>query len=216
MDEPAGPPPDLRGLVLAGGRSERLGRDKAAVVIDGCPLLELAVVLLRRFVSDVRVAVRPDQLSDDLRGRFALIPDEAAGIGPAAGIIAAHRLVPGSAWLVLACDMPLVDEQVLATLVGGRDATRPATAFKGEADGLPEPLCAIYEPATLARFRRQLEAGGNPSPRDWLAAANPRLLETPGLNALGSINTPEDLEALVGATRGGRARPVSGGEKGSH
>lgn len=207
MVEQAASPPELRGLVLAGGRSERLGQDKAAVVIGGQSLLERAVALVGRFAGDVHVAVRPDQMSETLRRRFALIPDQGSGIGPAAGIIAAHRLAPGSAWLVLACDMPRVDDRVLAALVGRRDVTRSATAFRCEAGGLPEPLCAIYEPATLARFRRQLEAGGNPSPRDWLAAANPLLLDTPGTNALGSINTPEDLEALAGAARASRDRP---------
>ena len=196
MDEPAGPPPDLRGLVLAGGRSERLGRDKAALLIDGEPLLARAVAALSGVVSDVRIAVRPDQLDESLRRRFALLPDVAEGIGPAAGILAAHRLFPDAAWLVLACDMPGVTRYMLATLVGQRDITRPATAFQAPTDGLPEPLCAIYEPATLTRFRRQVEAGGNLSPRSWLVAERPALLAAPGADALSSINTPADLDRL--------------------
>jgi molybdopterin-guanine dinucleotide biosynthesis protein A len=62
----------------------------------------------------------------------------------------------------------------------------------------PEPLCAIYEPATLARFRDQVRAGGNSSPRDWLAMADTVLLAAPSRAALASINTPEDLERLSG------------------
>jgi molybdopterin-guanine dinucleotide biosynthesis protein A len=197
MADPAAHAAQLRGLVLAGGRSERLGRDKAALIVDGQSLLERAVTKLSSVVSDVRVAVRPDQLSDLLRGHFALLPDIAEGIGPAAGIIAAHRSCPDAAWLVLACDMPRVTADMLGILVRHRDASRPATAFRMPADGLPEPLCAIYEPATLARFRRQIETGGNPSPRSWLIAEQPVLLDAPGADALGSINTPDDLARLI-------------------
>ncbi len=191
--------PLLHGLVLAGGRSERLGRDKAAVVVDGKTLLERAVGMLEGLVADVWVAVRRDQLTDSLRLRFSLLPDAFDGIGPAAGILAAHRLHPDSAWLVLACDMPRVTPGVLRLLVGRRDARQPGIAFKAVADGRPEPLCAIYEPANLARFLRQVEAGGNPSPRDWLAAAGFPLLDAPDAEALSSINLPGDLDGLGGA-----------------
>lgn len=196
---PAVPP--LRGLVLAGGRSERLGRDKAAVEVDGTTLLERAVAALAAVTGDVRVAVRADQLADRLRGRFRLLEDAGQGIGPAAGILAAHAADPGSAWLVLACDMPFAGPAELRALVAARDPARPATAFRAAADGLPEPLCALYEPATLAAFRRHVAAGGNPSPRGWLAAAYPLLLDAPAPDALDSINTPEDLEHLARVVR---------------
>ena len=201
----AGPrPPVLRGLVLAGGRSERLGRDKAALLINGETLLERAVTLLEGLVTNVRVAVRRDQLTDGLRRRFSLVPDGYEGIGPAAGILAAHRLLPDSAWLVLACDMPRVTPGMLRMLVSRREATRAGIAFRAAADGLAEPLCALYEPANLARFLCQVEAGGNPSPRDWLAAAGFLLLDPPGPDALSSINTPGDLDSLASAGRAGQ------------
>lgn len=216
MAEPGPRPPALRGLVLAGGRSERLGRDKAAVVVDGQSLLERAVALLAQAVADVRVGVRREQLSGTLRGRFSLIADDEEAIGPAAGILAAHRLIPDSAWLVLACDMPRVTVEALRTLISRRDAARSGTAFRAAADGLPEPLCAIYEPATLARFRRQVESGGNSSPRDWLTAAQPLLLDAPGPDALRSINTPEDLDNLTGESRTGQARAAGINNEGLH
>jgi molybdopterin-guanine dinucleotide biosynthesis protein A len=187
----------LAGLVLAGGRSARLGRDKAAIRIGGETLLGHAVALVAGIAAEVRVAVRPEQLDDTLRARFATLADEAALPGPAAGILAAHRLRPGSAWLVLACDMPNVTRAMLAALVAARTRTRAGVAFRG-VDGAPEPLCAIYEPATLARFRRQVDAGGSASPRDCLAAAGCLLLEAPDPRALASINTPRDLESLAG------------------
>lgn len=185
----------LRGLVLAGGHSQRFGRDKAAATFRGVPLLERAVSTLEPLVPDTRVAVRRDQLTDELRQRFRLLADRESDIGPAAGILAAHRSDALSAWLVVACDMPLVEKETLALLIRARDHHRAATAFRA-ADGHAEPLCAIYEPATLARFRLHVEAGGDPSPRDWLMAADTALVDPPGAGALVNVNTPEELRRL--------------------
>lgn len=191
--------PPLLGLVLAGGHSRRLGSDKAAVVLDGRPMLERAVALLATLVPEVWVAVRADQAGDALRGRFRLLVDVAPGIGPAAGILAAHAAMPGAAWLVMACDMPRMGTDELARLVAARDPAACATAFRGAHDGRPEPLCAIYEPATLARFQRQVAGGGNTSPRALLEACGPVLLEALATDQLDSINSREDLQRLTGA-----------------
>lgn len=195
------------GLVLAGGRSERFGRDKAALALDGETLLRRAVRVLRQVVPDTYVAVRPDQLDDDTRREFTLIADEKGNIGPAAGLLAAHRAVPGGAWLVLACDMPLVHQGLLQFLLARRDPARGATAFRCAADSRPEPLCAIYEPATLARFRVQVEAGGDSSLRRWLADAGSLLLDLPESGVLESVNTPQDLERMAAGNRSGGQGP---------
>lgn len=187
----------VRGLVLAGGRSERFGRDKAGLPVGGVPLLERTVAVLARVVSDVRVAVRRDQLADDLRRRFVLVSDEHANIGPAAGLLAAHRLDPAAAWLVLACDMPNVNEESLSRLMAARVPGCGATAYRASPDGLPEPLCAIYEPATLTQLRREVDAGRGSGLRNMLCAVHSVLLDAPGPDALVSINTPEDLDRLT-------------------
>lgn len=201
--------PPLLGLVLAGGRSERLGQDKAAVVHDGRPLLERAVALAGTVVGHVLVAVRRDQVADGLRGRFRLVIDEASGIGPAAGILAAHAAEPRAAWLVLACDLPWLEAGDLEQLVAARDPAQDATAFRGARDGRPEPLCAIYEPATLARFQRTVASGGNAntSLRGWLESCRTVLLETQAIDHFDSINTRQDLQRLMSAPAGGSSAP---------
>ena len=186
----------LLGLVLAGGRSLRFGADKAAATYDGKTLLARAVAAVKAVVPEVYVAARPEQASDALRRQFRLIPDRFQEIGPAAGILAAHETDPGAAWLVVACDMPLLDPAMIRDLVHRRDPRREATAFRAARDDLPEPLCAIYEPATLARFRRQVGQGGNPSARAWLAGADTLLVDAPHADALLNVNTPEELARL--------------------
>ncbi|HEY8052455.1 MAG: NTP transferase domain-containing protein [Steroidobacterales bacterium] len=191
--------PPLFGLVLAGGRSTRMGRDKAALPYgDGVPQLERAVALLGRHAQRVYVSVRADQAADPLRARFAQIRDVLENIGPMAGLLAAQAQHPQVAWLVLACDLPLLDDASLAHLVSKRDATRAATAYRSSHDGLPEPLCAIYEP----RSRETLSAwvgAGKQCPRKFLSSADTVLLAEPNPRALDNINTPTEYGAVTTA-----------------
>jgi len=187
--------PQLRGLVLAGGRSSRMGSDKAALLVDGRTLLTRSVELLKSLTTTVHVAVRAEQADDQLRRQFDLLFDALPAQGPAAALVAAWLHDPDAAWLVLACDMPALERNTLQALVNGRDRSRGGTAWRTPEDDLPEPLCAIWEPATLARLAAAVrQAGnGNVSPRAILAAADPLLLDQARPAALISLNTPADL-----------------------
>lgn len=186
----------LLGLVLAGGHSRRFGRDKAALEVDGEVLLARTVALVSPFVEELRVSVRPEQRTEALRAAFALLTDELEGGGPAAGLLAAHAFAPAAAWLVTACDLPLLDAATLAGLVAGRDVDREATAYISPVDGKPEPLCAIYEPAALARLATRASEGGSLSPRDLLDGGDVALMRVERAEALVNVNEPGDLERL--------------------
>jgi len=184
----------LHGLVLAGGRSTRMGRDKAALEYSGRSQLERAFALLDPLVARCFVSVRADQGEDPLRARFARIVDAAPGLeGPAAGILSALRAHPQAAWLVLACDLPFLDAGTLQHLIARRDPTRLATAFRSSHDALPEPLCAIYEPAALGALE-QFVAGGRNCPRKFLIQSDALLLDQPRAKALDNVNTPTELD----------------------
>lgn len=201
------------GLVLAGGQSRRFGRDKAAIEVAEEPLLSRTARILQSVLDDVFVSVRGDQIGDELRSQFKLIPDEDEGLGPAGGILAAHGQRPHSAWLVVACDMPLLDANGIRRLIERRAGHRAATAYRNPADGLPEPLCAIYEPDTLARFQRQAAAGKGLSPRALLTHADVELIDPQRPELLSNVNTLDDLDRLTGAveSRPGGAK-IKGGE----
>jgi molybdopterin-guanine dinucleotide biosynthesis protein A len=185
----------LFGLVLAGGRSNRMQADKAALDYGRKPQLARAFELLEPRVQQAWVSVRADQRDEPLRARYPQVVDGELGGGPIAGIIAAQSLHPGAAWLVLACDLPMLDGATLDRLLAGRDARRIATAFRSASDGLPEPLCAIYEPASREAVLRHVGAG-RLCPRKFLAAHDTLLLEPPHPHALDNANTPQDAEAL--------------------
>lgn len=181
----------LYGLVLAGGHSTRMQRDKAALEYAGRNQLERAVELITPLVERVFVSVRVEQSGDPLRARFAQIVDSGEVAGPIAGITAAQARHPDAAWLVLACDLPLLDRATLQHLVGSRRPERQATAYRSSHDGLPEPLCAIYEPSSREAIRAYI-AGGRDCPRKFLINADAALLDQPRPGALDNINTPQE------------------------
>jgi molybdopterin-guanine dinucleotide biosynthesis protein A len=190
--------PPLFGLVLAGGRSSRMRRDKAALSYGGRSQLERAMQLLVAHVTRAYVSVRADQRDDPLRSRFATIADQLENVGPVAGLLAAQAQHAQVAWLVLACDLPFLDEATLAELVRARDPARLATAYRSSHDGLPEPLCAIYEPHSHAPLAAYV-AAGRLCPRKFLLQHDVRLLDEPNPAALDNINTPEEYGAAMAA-----------------
>lgn len=184
----------LFGLVLAGGRSTRMQADKAALAYGARPQLAEAYELVARHVDRAWISVRADQANEPLRASYAQIVDGDLGQGPIAGIIAAQGRHPGAAWLVVACDLPQLDDETLDDLVRQRDPARMATAFVSAHDRLPEPLCAIYEPASRSTILAQIAAGRN-CPRKYLMDHDVKLLEPRHAQALDNANTPDDANA---------------------
>jgi molybdenum cofactor guanylyltransferase len=190
----------LHGLVLAGGRSSRMGQDKAALALHGRTQLDWARELLARHCERVFVSIRPDQRDDPLRQGLPVVVDTHPGAGPIAGIAAAQAAAPDHAWLVLACDLPFVTDACIGELLAHRDG-RPVVAFRSTHDGLPEPLCAIYEPATRDGILESITSGRN-CPRKFIIRSGAALLEQPQATALDNVNTPDELHAAQGRLAG--------------
>jgi len=199
----------LTGLILTGGKSRRLGRDKAAVDHGGRTLLARSVELARRFCLQVYVSVRDSKASatcglDDCDLNW--LPDETAGQGPIGGIATGLKRLK-SPLLVLPCDLPLLSAALVERLVTARKH-RPAmavvTAFSQPVTSYLEPLVAVYEPEALELLRMACSRGvfalraAIPAQR-WHRVAYSEAESAAFLN----INTPEDIERLSGQT--GRA-----------
>jgi molybdopterin converting factor subunit 1 len=180
------------GLVLTGGHSRRMLDDKAALPYRGQPQLQRAYELLDRHCVQTFVSVRADQQQDELRARWPQIVDEQADLGPLAGIAAAQAKFPEVAWLVIACDLPLLNEQAVQSLLQQRDPTRFASAYRG-ADRQPEPLCAIWEPQSAAAICAAI-AANKLSPRALLQTGDTLPLEPADLQVLNNVNTIDDYQ----------------------
>jgi molybdopterin-guanine dinucleotide biosynthesis protein A len=192
----------IYGLVLAGGKSTRMQRDKAALSYHGRTQLDWAMELIRPFVARAFVSVRPDQRQDPVRAKYLQIVDTHENLGPIAGILAAQAAHPDVAWLVVACDLPFLDAATVKHLIWARQSERIATAYRSSHDGLPEPLCAIYEPASRAAVTAYIASGKN-CPRKFLIQSNAHLLEEPNPRALDNVNTPEEYGSAMTSFKSG-------------
>jgi molybdenum cofactor guanylyltransferase len=195
------------GVVLAGGASSRMGRDKAALAVDGATLTARAAQRLLRVCPRVAIADRGRGLLADL----PCLPD-GPGEGPAAGILGAALAWPGHPLLVLACDLPHVPEPLLRELArrapaeggGDRDADADWVVPRWE-HGL-EPLCALYRPAALAALAAAVARGvAAPHRLGEAAGLRVRYLEGEPLRRFGppadlflNLNTARDLERWLG------------------
>ena len=190
----------LFGLVLAGGASTRMQRDKAALAYHGQSQLAWAYDLVSQVCTATFVSVRPDQRDEATRAAFPQIVDRQPGIGPIAGISAALAQHPKAAWLIVACDLPFLTRATLDHLIAHRDPAHLATAYRSSHDGLPEPLCAIWEPAAREPLQAHIDAGKQ-CPRKFLINADTHLLDLPEARALDNVNTRIEHDAAIEALR---------------
>jgi molybdopterin-guanine dinucleotide biosynthesis protein A len=203
----AGTRGEVCGVVLCGGLSERMGRDKAGLELGGRTLLERTVERLERRCPRVVLACGREPRYAEL-GRELVLDLPAAGErpGPIAGILAALEGVAAARYLVLACDLPRAGDDLLAALLERAEATGADAVFFESARGL-EPLCAVYAPTCAAPMRAALSAGQRrvlaflDHPReDGRPVLAERLSEReldPELRARDlalNLNTPEELE----------------------
>ncbi|HRF82022.1 MAG TPA: molybdenum cofactor guanylyltransferase [Flavobacteriales bacterium] len=181
------------GVVLAGGKSSRMGRDKALIEQDGHTLIERALNILEPHVDELIIIGDPKRY--DHFGPLAMADDQ-PGNGPLGGIHTALRYAWNDRIIVLACDMPNVNGSFVEYLKA--HFTENAEAVVAQCDGQLEPLAAIYSRKCLKVFGQQL-ANGALRMSDAIEAVRTRYVQVcPGeegwpTDLFRNINAPGDL-----------------------
>ena len=183
--------PVLKGLVLAGGRSLRMGQDKGALQWHGQEQRYFMADILQHFCKDVFISRRPEQVTE-LDSRYKPLADTFTGLGPYGAILSAFREQPDVAWLIVACDLPLLNEATLRQLTENRNSSSIATTFESPHDGFPEPLITIWEPKSYPLLLAFL-AQGYTCPRKVLCNSEVTILKPLDPDALMNVNTPDEL-----------------------
>lgn len=186
----------LYGLVLAGGKSTRMGQDKGLIDYHGKPQRDYLKDLLAPFCVRTFISCRPDQV-DDVSDP---LPDTIEGLGPMGAILSAFRAYPDVAWLVLACDLPLMQERAIENLVNHRAYSKVASAYKSPTDDFPEPLIAIWEPRAYP-ILLQFLAQGYSCPRKVLINSTIELLIADNVEALENVNAPDEMDRVMEKVR---------------
>lgn len=188
--------PGLAGVVLCGGRSQRMGTDKASIRFSGTTLLERALARLEEVCDPVLIA--PGELKVAVAGH-RLVADASPGAGPLGGLVGALRASPHRLLAVVAVDLPWLDPRLirlLAERIGDHDAAVCETG-RGV-----QPLHAVYATSVLGAAETAL-AGPDRSLRHLLARTRTLRVAETDWRAAGvadrfarNINTPEDLAEL--------------------
>ena len=186
--------PVLNGLVLAGGKSQRMGFDKGAINWHGKEQRYHIADMLKPFCKEVFISCRYEQHSHT-SGQYSSLPDTFTGLGPFGGILSALRERPDNAWLVVACDLPLINAETLRYLTDNRNCSSVATAYLSTFQNFPEPLITIWEPKSYPVLLSFL-AQGYSCPRKVLINSDVTILNAPNPNDLTNVNTREDLERV--------------------
>ncbi len=186
----------MYGLVLAGGKSVRMGKDKGAINWHGKEQRIHMADMLSAICDKVFISCREEQ--DMGEYGYDTIVDSITGSGPLVAIRSAFLKYPNVTWMVVACDLPLLDHQTLSYLVSSRDSSKIATTFKSPFDGLPEPLITIWEPSS-GDVLEQHVADGYTCPRKALIRNQERVKIVVPIDddSLLNANTPADAERVL-------------------
>ncbi|MGF1478522.1 MAG: molybdenum cofactor guanylyltransferase [Cyanophyceae cyanobacterium] len=193
---PPSHPQALTAIILAGGRSARMGRDKALISIQGVPLLTRTCLLAQSCADLVYILTRkPEQYRALVPESCCLVPD--SGRGPLVAFSQGLALVETPWVLLLACDLPLLQASDLWQWSGCLSQVSPhVTALLPQRFDRWEPLCGFYRYRCLPGLQEFLRGGGQSFQR-WLDQQLVQELPVPNLQALFNCNTPADWKQVT-------------------
>lgn len=180
-------------LILSGGQSSRMGEEKRFINYYGKTQEQYLFDLLSNNFSEVYVSINDNQTTD-----LPNIQDLDFGVkSPMVGIVSAFNYNPNVAWLVVACDMPFVDEEAIKFLLKHRNSEKYATAFENPYEHFPEPLLTIYEPKIFPKLQEAISQGKK-SPMKVLQNLEVEVLQNFNVQWIININTIQERTTILG------------------
>ncbi len=182
---------DVRGLILTGGASSRMGRDKAEIFYAQLPQWRALEELLKPLCTEVFWSCTPTQQAQWGIGDHAIM-DVVTGNGPASGLHAAFTKTshePLTAWLVVGCDYPLLETRDLQSLIHARAPDADAVVFFDKHKNEIEPMIALWEPSAQTQFLAAF-VRGEFSPRRILRSCKLKMIHPRDHSILSNRNTP--------------------------
>jgi molybdopterin-guanine dinucleotide biosynthesis protein A len=184
---------NLNGLILAGGKSRRMGHDKCQIQFtNGKPQFQVLQSLLIKYCDNVFLSRRRDQVNPAIVKR---IVDQYDMEGPLNGLLSAFKYDPLMDWISVPCDMPMIDDGLLSYLLSNRNRNKVATCFWDSDKKFPEPLLTIWE-KKAGKLLTEFYNSGGMSPRKFLMQNDVEIIEAPDSKKLLNVNTPEELSKI--------------------
>ncbi|MBE9184759.1 molybdenum cofactor guanylyltransferase [Microcoleus sp. LEGE 07076] len=193
-------------IVLAGGQSSRMGRDKALLEIEGKSLLQRALEVAASVTTQVYVLTAwPDRYRSTLTEQSQFLLEYNPGSGPLIALTQGLTEIPADWILLLACDLPLLNTQILQNWATQLTAVPPSTlAVVPYQNSRWEPLCGFYHQQSLPSLQSFIDRGGR-SFQVWLNQIQAIRLPIgePEAIMLSNCNTLEEFEQLKGKMSNG-------------
>lgn len=179
------------GFVLVGGRSSRLGRDKALLPWGNQTLVESIAAKVRGATGNVALVGRPevDPLID-----IECIPDMRPGLGPLSGIETALQSGRGDLNLIVACDLPLLESEWLKLLIQSAEIRKAACVVATEPTGRVHPLCGVYQADCLPLVSKAIDEG-HLKLMDLIGELRAEFIEVSV--PVWNVNTPEEWQQCL-------------------
>ncbi len=188
--------PTLKALILAGGESQRMGEEKAMISYHKAPQKYHLYSIFKKMGVEPFISVRKSGEESNIN----VIEDKFFGIGPYGAILSAFQTDPNAAWLVMACDLPLINETEIKFLINNRNQNKLATACFNSETNFPDPLFTIWEPCAYLQLLSYLSLGYS-CPRKVLINSNIELLNLPNSGVLKNANTPSEKQEAAQTIR---------------
>jgi len=193
--------PELKAIILAGGKSQRMGFDKSQIEYNNGITQEnhLIKLLNKRNIKSYISKRYNHKIKENLD---LIIKDKLVDMGPCGAIISAMMTDPNAAWLVIACDLPFIDGVLIDRLIDSRNTSKFATTYRGVDNQFPEPLITIYEPRSYQRLLSFLSLG-YACPRKVLINSDIEELVLHDMNAITNVNTPQEMDLAKSKLKNG-------------
>ena len=178
------------GFVLAGGRSSRMGRDKALLPLHGETMLDRVARTVRAAAGSVTVIGPPERYSTS---GYCVIPDKIENCGPIGGVSTALSITSADWNLIVACDMPDLTMDLLESLFDAAESSDADAAVPQSPTGL-DPLCAVYHRRCVAKAAESIRRNVLKM-HDFLKFLQIQFVPVADPAALNNINTPDEWAA---------------------
>jgi len=186
--------PKINALIMAGGKSQRMGEDKSMINYHGSAQWEHIAELTSSLGLSTYISCRADQR--ETFGDHQVIEDTFYDLGPYGALLSAFRSDPNAAWLSIACDLPLLTEVHIKRLIDEVSYKATATSYHNPTTGWPEPMATIWMPRAYPTLLKYLGLGYS-CPRKVLINTPVHEIQVDDASFLHNANTPEDkLEAI--------------------
>lgn len=182
----------VRGLILTGGKSQRMKRDKALIEYHGVPHARYIKNILDTYCDEVFLSAKEGQWKESAISDIPVLEDNPKYEGPMSGILSAFEKYPESNWLIVACDLAYFNRETVEKLIENYQEDKSGVAYKNREKGFAEPLCSLYTPRSREIFKLASENGVRCPVKVLLDSDIIKLEQTDGIN-LANINTPEEF-----------------------